>query len=61
MPGDERFNGHENIYLGTGRLSYQMTDHVALTLTVQRSNRQISFEHTHDFNTNVSLGAIYRF
>jgi hypothetical protein len=60
-PGDERFNGHENIFLGSGRLSYQLTDHTALTLMVQRSNRQISFHHTHDFNTNVSVGAVYRF
>lgn len=60
-PEDERFNGHENIFLGSGRLSYQMTDHTALTLMVQRSNRQISFHHTHDFNTNVSMGAVYRF
>lgn len=61
MPHDERFGGHENIYIGSGRLSYQLTDHTALTLTVQRSNREISFYHTHDFNTNVSAGAIYRF
>lgn len=60
-PEDERFNGHENIFLGSGRLSYQLTDHTALTLMVQRSNRQISFHHTHDFNTNISMGAIYRF
>jgi hypothetical protein len=60
-PEDERFNGHENIFLGSGRLSYQMTDHTALTFMVQRANRQISFHHTHDFNTNVSVGAIYRF
>ena len=61
MPHDERFGGHENIYIGSGRLSYQLTDHTALTLTVQRSNREISFHHTHDFNTNVSAGGVYRF
>ncbi len=58
---DERFGGHENIFIGSGRLSLQVTDHAALTLTVQRSNRNQNFHQTHDHNTNVSLGMIYRF
>jgi hypothetical protein len=66
IPSDERIGGHENIYIGTGRLSYQrlsyqLTDHTAVFIVVQRANREISFHHTHDFNTNVSLGAVYRF
>jgi hypothetical protein len=61
IPGDERNGGHENIYLGTGRLVYQLTDHTGLTLSVQRANRQQNFEQTHDHNTNVSVGMIYRF
>jgi hypothetical protein len=60
-PEDERFNGHENIFLGSGRLSYQLTDHTALTFMVQRSNRRQNFYQTHDHNTNVSAGAVYRF
>lgn len=60
-PDDERFDGHENIFLGSGRLSYQLTDHTALTFMVQRSNRRQNFHQTHDHNTNVSLGAVYRF
>jgi hypothetical protein len=60
-PEDERFNGHENIFLGSGRLSYQLTDHTALTLMVQRSNRRQNFHQTHDHNTNVAVGAVYRF
>ena len=60
-PEDERFNGHENIFLGSGRLSYQLTDHTALTFMVQRSNRKQNFHQTHDHNTNVSVGAVYRF
>lgn len=61
MPEDERFGGHENVYLGTGRLIYHLTDRTTLTLTVQRSNRQMNFHHTHDFNTNVGAGVIHRF
>jgi hypothetical protein len=60
-PEDERFDGRENIFLGSGRLSYQLTDHTALTLMVQRSDRRQNFHQTHDHNTNVSLGAVYRF
>ncbi len=60
-PEDERFDGHENIFIGSGRLSLQVTDHAALTLTVQRSNRNQNFHQTHDHNTNISLGVIYRF
>jgi hypothetical protein len=61
MPGDERFGGHENVYLGSGRLLYQVADNASLMLTVQRSNRQQNFHQTHDHNTNVSLGVLYRF
>ncbi|MCP9439037.1 MAG: hypothetical protein NNA20_08770 [Nitrospira sp.] len=60
-PEDERFGAHENIFIGSGRLSLQVTDHAALTLTVQRSNRDQSFHQTHDHNTNISMGVIYRF
>jgi hypothetical protein len=60
-PEDERFEGHENIFLGSGRLSFQLTDHTALSLMVQRSNRRQNFHQTHDHNTNVSVAAVYRF
>ena len=58
---DERNGGHENIFQGNGRLFYQVTDRTTLMLTVQRANRRQNFEQTHDHNTNVSAGLIYRF
>jgi len=61
IPGDERNGGHENIYQVSGRLLSQLTDHTGLTLNFQRANRQQNFEQTHDHNTNVSVGVIYRF
>lgn len=61
IPEDERFNGHENIFQGNGRLFYQLTDRTTLMLTVQRANRRQNFHQTHDHNTNVSAGLIYRF
>lgn len=61
IPEDERNGGHENIYQGNGRLFYQLTDKATLMLTVQRANRRQNFLQTHDHNTNVSAGLIYRF
>ena len=61
MPEDEHFNGHDNIFQGNGRLFYQLTDHMTLMFTIQRVNRQQSFFQTHNHNTNVSAGLIYRF
>jgi len=61
IPEDERNGGHENIYQGNGRLFYQLTDQMTLMMTVQRSNRRQNFLQTHDHNTNVSAGIIYRF
>lgn len=61
IPEDERNGGHENIYQGNGRLFYQLTDKTTLMLTVQRANRRQNFLQTHDHNTNVSAGLIYRF
>ena len=61
IPEDERFEGHENIFQGNGRLFYQLTDRTTLMLTIQRANRRQNFFQTHDHNTNVSAGLIYRF
>jgi hypothetical protein len=57
------FHGGENIYLGSARLLYQVTDNMALNFTVQRANRNLNSEHAHTqhHNTNVGLGVIYRF
>lgn len=64
IPEDHHhFLGGENIYLGSGRLLYQVTDHMALTFTVQRANRNLHLEHerAQHHNTNVGLGVLYRF
>ena len=61
IPEDERNGEHENIFQGSGRLLYQLTDHTALTLYVQRANRRVNVPQTVDHNTNVGVGAIYRF
>jgi len=61
IPDDERLDGHENIFQGNGRLFYQLTDNTTVMLTVQRVNRRQNFFQTHDHNTNVSAGLIYRF
>lgn len=58
---DEHNGGHENIFLGSGRLLYKLTDSTALTLSVQRANRRVNFAQTHFFNTNVGVGIIHRF
>lgn len=57
------FHGGENIFLGSGRLLYQVTDNAAVTFTIQRANRNLNSEHAHTqhYNTNVGLGALYRF
>ena len=64
IPEDHHhFLGGENIFLGSGRLLYQLTDNTALTLTVQRANRSLHAEHLgiQAHNTNVGLGMLYRF
>ena len=61
IPEDEHNGGHENIFLGNGRLLYKLTDQTALTLSVQRANRNLNFHQTHSFNTNVGVGVIHRF
>ncbi len=61
IPGDERFGGHENIFQGNARLLYQLTEHAGLTFNFQRAQRRQNFEQTHDHNTNVGTGVIYRF
>ena len=61
IPEDEHNGGHENIFLGNGRLLYKLTDQTALTLSVQRANRRVNFAQTHFFNTNVGVGIIHRF
>lgn len=61
IPEDERNGGHENIFLGNGRLLYKLTNQTALTLSFQRGQRQQNFHQTHDHNTNVGVGVIHRF
>ena len=64
IPEDHHhFLGGENIFLGSGRLLYQLTDNTALTLTVQRANRNLHTDHerAQHHNTNVGLGVLYRF
>jgi len=58
---DERNGGHENIFLGNGRLLYKLTDSTALTLSLQQGNRLQNFHLTHDHITNVGVGLIHRF
>ena len=57
------FHGGENIFLGSGRLLYQVTDNTAVTFTIQRANRNLNSAHAHTqhYNTNVGLGVLYRF
>jgi hypothetical protein len=59
--GDERNGGHENIYLGSGRLLYHITEHTGLTMGFQRAQRKQNFVQTHDHTDNVSAGVIYQF
>lgn len=64
IPEDvHHFLGGENIYLGSARLLYQVTDNMALNFTVQRANRNLHTDHAHSqhHNTNVGLGVLYRF
>ena len=64
IPEDHHhFLGGENIFLGSGRLLYQLTDNTALTFTVQRANRNLHTDHerAQHHNTNVGLGVLYRF
>ena len=64
IPGDHHhFLGGENIFLGSARLLYQVTDNMGLTFTVQRANRSLHADHAdaQHHNTNVGLGVTYRF
>lgn len=57
------FHGYENIFIGGGRLLYQLRDDTSVTLTVQRGNRNLYSEvgPSLAYNTNVGLGILYRF
>ena len=55
------FLGGENIFLGSGRLLYQVMDNTAVTFTVQRANRSLNSNHVQAHNTNVGIGVLYRF
>lgn len=59
--GDERYGAHETILQGEMMFFYRLTDQARLTFGFQRSQRRQSFEHESVFNTNVSVGATYRF
>ena len=58
---DERHGAHEKIFQGEMMFFYRLTDQARLTCGFQRSQRRQSFEHESVFNTNVSVGATYRF
>ena len=59
--GDERNGGHETVVQGEMALLYRLTEQAGLRLGFQRSQRRQSFEHEIVHNTNVSVGATYRF
>jgi hypothetical protein len=61
IAGDERNGAHETIFQGEMMFFYRLTDQARLTCGFQRSQRRQSFEHESVFNTNVSVGAAYRF
>ena len=59
--GDERNGAHEKIFQGEMLLRYRLTEQLGLTASFQRGHRSQSFEHEVVYNTNVSVGATYRF
>lgn len=59
--GDERNGGHETILQGEIMFLYRLTEQARLTIGFQRSQRRQSFEEEIVHNTNVSVGANYRF
>jgi len=59
--GDERNGGHETIVQGEITFLYRLTEQTRLTIGFQRSQRRQSFEEEIVHNTNVSVGANYRF
>ncbi|MGA6826365.1 hypothetical protein ACO9S2_02005 [Nitrospira sp. NS4] len=61
IEGDERHGAHETIVQGEMMFFYRLTDQARLTCAFQRSQRRQSFEQESVFNTNVSVGASYRF
>jgi len=61
IAGDERNGGHEKIFQGEMLLKYRLTEQLGLTAAFQRGHRSQSFEHETVYNTNVSVGATYRF
>jgi len=61
IAGDERNGGHETIVQGEMLFLYRLTEQTRLTFGFQRSQRRQSFEHEIVHNTNVSVGASYRF
>jgi len=61
IPGDEHNGAHVNVFLGTGRLLYHLTDHAGLTLSFQRAQLRSNVELPNDHNTNVSAGIFCSF
>lgn len=61
IPGDEHNGAHANAVLGGARLLYRLTEQMGLTLGFQRIQITQNRELTHNHNTNVSAGIIYRF
>lgn len=61
IAGDERNDGHETIFQGEMTFLYRLTEQLGVTCGFQRAERKQSFEHDIVSNTNVSVGASYRF
>ncbi|HSA61625.1 MAG TPA: hypothetical protein VLE03_05250 [Nitrospiraceae bacterium] len=61
LGGDERNGTNEKVFQGEIMFLYRLTEQTGLTVGFQRSNRRQSFESESVYNTNVSVGATYRF
>ena len=61
LVGDPRNGGHETVVQGEMMFRYSLTEQLGLTAGFQRGHRSQSFEQGVVFNTNVSVGATYRF
>lgn len=61
IAGDKRNGGHESVFQGEVTFLYRLTEQTGLTLGFQRSHRRQSFEQEIAHNTNVNVGANYRF
>lgn len=61
LDGDERKGGHETVVLGEINARYRLSPQWNAFIAFQRSQRKQSFEAGLVHNTNVTIGASYRF